>query len=155
MDPLSIASTSATLVVLCGKCVFHLSHWISEVKEVNNVIQGFSGEIRSLENVLRSLEWTLQSKTPAAVDQTINLQNLWVQVNNSMSDTKHVLEKIEKIVMGFGVPSRNFLRKAYTAFRINLQTGDLNKLRERLNLLIGALSLPLQMITLYVNFYLI
>jgi hypothetical protein len=154
MDPLSITASSvtlATLCVQCGQCVVSLTQWIGEIKAIDSTIRGFRDEIRSLKQVLTSLESAINTdpmREVARMASSNDSKVLWLQIDSSLSDVRKALTSLEKVLERIRRAPKGLFRKPVQQFRTSLESGEIASLRQRLILLYSTLNLPLQMLSM-------
>ncbi|KAF2452587.1 hypothetical protein BDY21DRAFT_367628 [Lineolata rhizophorae] len=140
---MDIAASAASLTHLSASCITLLAKWIHEVKEVDNVIQDFRAEIETLHNVLISL-----AKSTARLRPPSDKSVLWIQVNMTLLDTGKALGKLEDILGCFNTENPAIFNKIGRQFKMNLLSGEISVVRQRIGLLSSTLGLPLHMIAI-------
>jgi hypothetical protein len=154
MDPLSITASSvtlATLCVQCGQCIVSLNQWIGEIKAIDSTIRGFRDEIKSLKQVLTSLESAINTdpmREVARMASSNDSKVLWLQIDSSLSDVRKALTSLEKVLERIRRAPKGLFRKPVLQFRTSLESGEIASLRQRLILLYSTLNLPLQMLSM-------
>jgi SMC interacting uncharacterized protein involved in chromosome segregation len=149
MDPLSITAASLSVVISCGQVAFTLTQWLGKLKAIDDKIQTFIGEIKSLSATHDALQKSLQQPAMVAAARSTE-QNagpaLWKQVQRSLNDCKDTIEQLKKVLNDINPNSGGLFRRPIQTFKESLVSGDIAELRQRLILFNSTLSLPLQMI---------
>ncbi|KAJ2895981.1 ankyrin [Zalerion maritima] len=102
MDPLSVAASTTSLLAFCVKTSISLTKWIGEVREIDHVIEGFCGEIKSMGRVLESLKISIQDRSSvAALQRTTNGVSLWNDIAQSIADTDLALNLLDQVMHRF------------------------------------------------------
>ncbi|OIW30759.1 ankyrin [Coniochaeta ligniaria NRRL 30616] len=154
MDPLTIATSSASVASLCVKTVYTLTKWSYEVAGIDTLLSGLRDEIESVQNVVSSLNQAINNQQPGTAGIFCNVNNgttLWAQVARSIADAERVLQALDKIMQKFDVKSSGVFKKITKQFKMSLESGEIGTLRQRLVLINSALNLPLQMLNLQVH----
>jgi hypothetical protein len=150
MDPLSIAVGSLQVVSLCAQSTVALAQWIGDVKNVDERIDAFSTEIKALSATYEALNHSLRS--PAVLKAAIASEHssggqLWRQIASLAKDCENTMAILNQILESLSTSSGNVFRRPYRQFRESLVSGDISRLRQRIQLFNSTLTLPLQMIT--------
>ena len=150
MDPLSIASSISSLVLVGGKCVIELTKWVGEVKEISQKINGFCAEITTLTDVLSSIESITQTytKTNAFLSGPGHSQvMLWSKINQVLSDVKAELSRLDRIISRFS-KAPSLFGKVKSQFKMSFEEGAIALARSRIKMLCTTLNITLQVLTM-------
>jgi hypothetical protein len=149
MDPLSIATSSISLVAFCGQVVKILSQFIDQANRVDDTVKMFFDEISALSRVLNSVS---SSFTDPALSSRIALTGHegqhWGDVLTSMGDCRRTLERLVKILEKVSSEEKGALRRTRKQFRLNIASGEIAVLRNQILLFTQTLQISLQMINL-------
>jgi hypothetical protein len=151
MDPISIASTSASVASLCIKTIYTLSKWGHEVAGIDTSLSGLRSEIESVQSVVASLSKATKGHQLGSRNVFGDVRNerpLWAQVMRSIEDAERVLQALHKILEKFDASSSGIFSKVVKQFKMSMESGEIATLRQRLVLINSALNLPLQMLSL-------
>ncbi|KAH8907684.1 hypothetical protein BR93DRAFT_937040 [Coniochaeta sp. PMI_546] len=154
MDPVSIATTTASVASLCIKTIYTLSQWGHEVTGIDTALSGLRGEVESIQSVVAALVEATQGQqlgSSGAFSSVSNGRPLWAQVGRSIRDAERVLQALDKILQKFEASSSGIFSKVLKQFRMSLESGEVATLRQRLVLINSALNLPLQMLNLQIH----
>lgn len=152
MDPLSIATGSASLVVMCVQVSATLYSWIDETRQVDTNVAALCEEILALSRVLDSISKTWKRNPQIANAQTDPDGTLWVSVKASIDDCKATLEKMSLMlddVQKGGFVGRGFLRRPTKQIKFSLKTKDISVYKQRVQSYNSAMQSALHMINLY------
>jgi hypothetical protein len=110
MDPLSITTASLAIAKLCAQCVVSLAIWVGEVRAIDDRIESFCAEIKSLSSILDALNNTLQTPEALQAADEANqgaIADLWEQLKVSLGDCEKTMDQLRDILdglkAGFGV----------------------------------------------------
>src|SRR5277367_573281 len=146
MDPLSITVGSLQIVSLCAQSTVVLAQWIGDVKTVD----AFSTEIKALSTTYEALHHSLRSPVmlrAARASEYSSGGQLWRQIASLIKDCENTMVILNQILESLGTSSGNVFRRPYRQFCESLVSGDIARLRQRIQLFNSTLTLPLQMIT--------
>ena len=149
MDPLSIATGSAGLVVLCVRISTILYNWIRDTSEVDSNVSGLCEEIVSLSRTLDAISTSWRQNRLVAAAQVDPDGNLWASVGASLNDCKTTLEALDdklNSVRKTGFLGKGFLRKPTKQVKFNLKMNDIVTYRQRFQSYNTAMASALQMI---------
>ena len=149
MDPITIATTSATLVSTCTK----LWGYINKIQNVDTAVQVLQLEITSLSQVLGSIGSSFNDPTlaKAALDkQTGHEAQHWQHVKLSMEDCKGTLASLERTLEGVTKVSGGLFRRPKTQIKLDMKAVEIALFQQRLTAYRQTMQLSLQMITVYV-----
>jgi hypothetical protein len=151
MDAFAIATGSLQIISVCAQCTVSLAKWIGEVTTVDSRIEAFISEIESLSATYNALEANLRS--PAMQDAAQNADDstggsLWKGIALSISDCKDTMVILQRILHHIEGNSNSRLRRPYKQFRESLVSGDIARLRQRIQFFNSTMALPLQMLTM-------
>lgn len=151
MDPLSIATGSASLVVLCVQVSATLYTWIDDTRQVDTNVAALCEEILALSRVLDAISKTWKRNPQIASAQTDD-GTLWISVKASIDDCKATLEKLNLMlddVQKGSFVGRGFLRKPAKQIKFSLKTKDISVYQQRMQSYNSAMQSALHMINLY------
>ena len=149
MDPLSITVGSLQIVSLCAQSTVALAQWVGDVKTVDERIGAFSTEIKALSATYEALHHSLRSPAmlrAARASEYSSGGQLWRQIASLIKDCENTMVILNQILESLST-SGNVFRRPYRQFRESLVSGDIARLRQRIQLFNSTLTLPLQMIT--------
>jgi hypothetical protein len=149
MDPLSIAATSAGLVVTCVKITGLLYTWIDGTRNIDKTVSGFCEEVLILSRVLEAVGSAWKSNPSIAAAQAATDGQLWRCVKMTLDDCQGTLETLdEKLneVKGSNSLGMRIFGKANKQIRLNLRMTDLTVYRQRVQYHNSAVQMALQMI---------
>jgi hypothetical protein len=149
MDPLSIAATSAGLVVTCVKVAGLLYAWIDGTRNVDKTVSGFCEEVLALSRVLEAVGSVWKNNPSIAAAQAATGGQLWRSVKMTLDDCQATLETLDdklNEVKGSNSRGMRIFGKANRQIRLNLRMTDLTVYRQRVQYHSSAVQLALQMI---------
>ena len=150
MDPLSITVGSLQIVSLCAQSTVALAQWVGDVKTVDERIDAFSTEIKALSATYEALHHSLRSPVmlrAARASEYSSGGQLWRQIASLIKDCENTMVILNQILESLSTSSGNVFRRPCRQFRESLVSGDIARLRQRIQLFNSTLTLPLQMIT--------
>ncbi|KAJ5403765.1 hypothetical protein N7509_003636 [Penicillium cosmopolitanum] len=151
MDPLSIASASGSLAVLCVRVATAIHDITSSIQNVDENLSSLRQELLGLSGVLEGIENTWKKNHSHLVAYSGADANLWSSISDNVSSGRETVAKLEKAfakVTKTGSFSNSFLRKPVKAFKLSLSSDDISQYRQRINSHQLAMQSGLQMIIL-------
>lgn len=159
MDPFTIATTAATIVHACAKassCIYTIIH---QTLVVDTAIDGLRIEIDSLSQVLGTLGSSFRDASLAGTaleSQTGHEGEHWRYVKQSMDDCKATLGKFQRILDDVNKPEmRGIMRRAVKKVKFDMNSGDIEMLKQQITSYRRTMQLSLQLITVYIPLILI
>ena len=165
IDPTSIASISAALVVACGKISQHISTCLNKVDDVDTTLLVLKVEIDALAAALGSISVKFNdSSTAVAVLQssvTGYEEEFWGNVKRSMNDcgvTLGALEQVcqsinqgqrEQVFQSIKQSERRFMRNATIQSKLERKSGEIALLKQHITAYHKTMALTLQLISVY------
>jgi hypothetical protein len=164
IDPTSIASLSASLVVACGKISQHISTCLNKVDDVDTTLLVLKVEIDSLAAALGSISVKFNDSTTAAVvlqSLTGYEEEFWGNVKRSLNDcgvTLGTLEQVclsinqgqrEQVFQSIKQGERRFIRSATIQTRLERKSVEITMLKQHITAYHKAMGLTLQLISVY------
>ncbi|OCK76734.1 hypothetical protein K432DRAFT_445813 [Lepidopterella palustris CBS 459.81] len=147
MDPLSIAAGSAGLAGFCFKISAFLYNFVDDTRNVDRNVSDLISEIRSLSQVLHTINKSLEDNTLVALSR--NNEHLWVNVDSSLQDCKNTLEILYQMLKDLedgGASGLGVLRKPVKQVRLNMKTKDILFFKQQVHSHYSAMQLALQTI---------
>ena len=151
MDPLSIATGSASLVVLCVKTSASLYSWIDDTRQVDSNVAALCDEILALSRVLDAISKTCKRNPQIAAPRTGD-GSLWISVKASLDDCTATLEKMSLMldeVQKGEFMGRGFLRRPTKQIKFSSKTKDIVVYKQRVQSYNSAMQSALHMINLF------
>jgi len=161
IDPISIASISAALVVACGKISQHISTCLNKADDVDTTLLVLKVEVDALAAALGSISVKFNdSSTAATVLQSLTgyEEEFWGNVKRSMNDcgvTLGVLEQVcqsinqgqrEQVFQSIKQGERRFIRGATIQTRLERKSVEITLLKQHITAYHKAMGLTLQLI---------
>jgi methyl-accepting chemotaxis protein len=156
MDPLSIATASASLAGFCVKLSTIIYNFIDKSQHVERTVQVLRVEIDSLSQVLTSISVNFNDHSLAetALDsQTGHEAQHWKNFEGLMDDCKETLEALEHVLEPMKKKSRPFARPV-KQFKLEQMSREIELLKQQIAAYRQTMSLSLQLITVYPPFLL-
>jgi len=154
MDPISIATASASLVITCSKLMGYIYTIINKCQNVDSAVQVLSIEIDLLSRVLASISTSFNNPllaTAALRSQTGHEAQHWRDVRQSMDDCKSTLEDLERILESIKKESGGFLWRPKKLIRLEMKSTEIQLLKQQVNAYRQTLHLLLQLINVYIS----
>jgi Fungal N-terminal domain of STAND proteins len=154
MDPISIVSASAGLVVTCYKLTSAIYSFVDKTQTVDTAVRVLGIEIESLSHVLRSISTSFSdpSLAKAAVStQTGHEAQHWENVERSMRDCKDTLERLQQVLENVNKGDSGFLWRPKKAIKLNMKAERIALLKQEIAAYRHTMQLSLQLITVYVS----
>ena len=148
MDPLSIATASASLAGLCAKVTLALYSFASDVQNVDNEVQVLSSEIDSLAQVLNDMKITFDDKGDLD-SQTGSEGHYWKTVKCILGDCSKTIGNLDSILDEVKKEDRQVLRQVRMKVRLKLKSSEIMSLRNQIGAYRQTLQLSLEMIAIY------
>lgn len=149
MDPLTIAASSAGLVVACVKIAGLLYSWIDDTRSVDTTVSGLCEEILALSRILEAVSSMWKQNLKIAAVHVARDKNLWSSVKISLDDCKATLDKLDKKVgevRGSNSLGMKIFGRTNRQIRLSLRMKDIAMYRQRIQCHNGATQLALLMI---------
>lgn len=151
MDPFSIATGSASLVVLCVQVSATLYTWIDDTRQVDTNVAALCEEILALSRVLDAISKTWKRNPQITSVHSDPDGTLWVSVKASIDDCKATLEKMSRMVDDVqkgGAFGRGFIRRTTKQIKFTLKAKDISVYKQRVQSYNSAMQSALHMINL-------
>jgi hypothetical protein len=155
IDPTSIVSVSAALVVTCGKLSHYISTVLNKVDDVDTTLLVLKIEIDSLSAALGSVSVRFSDpSTAATVLQSLTgyEEEYWGYVRRSMNDCGLTLGALVDVFQSIKQSERRIIRSATTQTKLERKSGEIALLKQQITAYHKAMRLSLQLITMYNQF---
>ena len=145
-DPLSVVTTTVSLIVMCKKVV----GYISDTRAADMEVRFLKNEVLSLSAVLEEIDKTFNQLKDRGIDlQTWFEGSHWKSASRSMEDCTETLEQLEKVLVGVKVEDGAIFQGTRTRAALDRQSGEINALRRDVEVFRQTMQLSLQLICLY------
>ena len=149
MDPFSLTSGALQIAGACAKCTVTIIKICGDIKSVDARISCFCDEVSALratyESLERSLSTPLLLEAARVASQTSDGAPLWRQIKDALDACKKTMKRVNDILDQITKTS-GFARRVKAHLQENLHTGELSRLRQRIQFFNAALSLPIHMV---------
>ncbi len=149
MDPFSITSGALQIAGACAQVTITIIKWVGDVRTVDARISSFCDEVAALrttyEGLERSLSSPLMAEAARVASQTSDGFHLWKQIQETLDDSKRTVKRVNEVLNHIGQTS-GFGRKIRAQLQESLSSGELSRLRQRIQFFNSALALPIQMV---------
>ena len=155
MDPFTIATTAASIVGICAKLSNTIFIYIQNTLVVDTAVDALRIEIDSLAHVLDTLGSSF--KDASLAERALELQTgyegeHWRHVKRSMDDCKVTLDNLQRILDRVNkVEVRGIMRRPIKKFKLDINSGDIELLKQHIAAYRRTMQLSLQLITVYVS----
>ena len=156
MDPLSIATASASLAGFCLALSTVIQNFIDKSQYVEITVQVLRVEINALSQVLTSIsvhfndhslaETALDSQTGHDAQHWKNFEGLMDDCKETLAALEHALERMAKKSWSLARPVKQF--------KLEQRSGEMELLKQQIAAYRQTMSLSLQLITVYSPFLL-
>jgi FtsZ-binding cell division protein ZapB len=146
MDPLSLATTSASLVNTCTQ----LWSYINKVQNADVTVTVLQVEINELSQVLGSISTSFGDPVMAKValeTQTGHEAHHWKNVKRSMEDCKETLASLDRLLRQVTKVCGGYLRRPKLQFKLDTKSVEVTLLKQRIAAYRQTMQLSLQLIT--------
>ncbi|PMD16983.1 hypothetical protein NA56DRAFT_729526 [Hyaloscypha hepaticicola] len=123
MDPLSIASASGSVALVCIRLSKQIYTWVNQTKDVDEEVESFAIEVVAYSRVLSAIDQNLRRPAIAEAVRTSE-GDFWSHVKRSLDDCSETLALLEKILGKLGGASNNPFAKV--AKNIKLVSQNMN-----------------------------
>ncbi|KAK2745137.1 hypothetical protein FQN57_004044 [Myotisia sp. PD_48] len=142
MEPLSITSSAASLLISCGKLVHVLCVYIDETKNIDETLVGLSTEVQTLSGVLQTVsDFWKPSSLPCLSDHTAGISRA---LQTILGQAQITLDRLEEKLNISG-------NKISKQFKLSLGMSDIELMRGRIQSHISGATLAIQTIHLHVT----
>jgi hypothetical protein len=151
MDPISIAAASAGMVISCGKITRCIYTFLGKAQNVDTTIQALAIEVDALSRVLGSVSSNFYDPSLSVItfrSQTGHEAEYWQNVMRSIDDCKETLAILEQIASTLDKSGSGFFLRIKKQIKMDLKSGEIESLRQKISAYRQALSLSLQLITM-------
>lgn len=149
MDPFSFTTGALQIAGACAQCTVTIIKICGEIRTVDARISSFCDEVGALQATYEGLEKSLSSPLMAeaarVANQTADGAHLWIQIKEALNDSRRTMRRVNEI-LGQITKVSGFGRKIKTHLQESLVSGELSRLRQRIQFFNAALSLPIQMV---------
>ncbi|KAL6249592.1 hypothetical protein RBB50_003445 [Rhinocladiella similis] len=149
MDPFSITSGALQIAGACAQVTITIIKWLGEVRTVDARISCFCDEVAALQTTYEGLERSLSSPLMAeaarVASKTSDGSHLWRQIKETLDDSRRTIQRVNNVLDNI-VRTSGFGRKFKAQLQESLSSGELSRLRQRIQIFNTALSLPIQMV---------
>jgi hypothetical protein len=149
MDPFSLTAGALQIAGLCAQCTVTIIKWVGDVRSVDARISSFCDEVAALqatyEGLKRSLSSPLMAEAARVANQTADGAHLWIQIKEALNDSSRTMKRVNEVLTNIASPSGTG-RRIKTQLQESLASGELARLRQRIQFFNTALSLPIQMV---------
>lgn len=155
MDPASIVIAIVPVLKTVFNVSKRVSTFVSDVKEVNNAIDGLSAELTSVESSLEAVKAGLTSFISSETEdgpQTSFKDPAFQAVSGSLDGCKGTLDRFNQAVDGLGEPNNSLGNRLVRQVRLDWSQNHMLVCRSQLQTHISALNLALHMVNLLATF---
>lgn len=149
MDPFSLTAGALQIAGACAQCTVTIIKWVGDVRTVDARISSFCDEVAALqatyEGLERSLSSPLMAEAARVANQTSDGAHLWTQIKEALNDSRRTMKRVNAVLTNIARTS-GFGRRVKTQLQESLASGELSRLRQRIQFFNTALSLPIQMV---------
>lgn len=149
MDPFSLTAGALQIAGACAQCTVTIIKWVGDVRTVDARISSFCDEVAALqatyEGLERSLSSPLMAEAARVAYQTSDGAHLWAQIKEALNDSRRTMKRVNEVLTNIARTS-GFGRRIKTQLQESLASGELSRLRQRIQFFNSALSLPIQMV---------
>ncbi|KIW12112.1 hypothetical protein PV08_09386 [Exophiala spinifera] len=149
MDPFSITSGALQIAGACAQVTITIIKWVGDVRTVDARISSFCDEVAALQTTYEGLERSLSSPLVAeaarVASKTSDGSHLWRQIKETLDDSRRTIQRVNDILDNI-VRTSGFGRKFRAHLQESLSSGELSRLRQRIQVFNTTLSLPIQMV---------
>lgn len=143
MEPIS-ATALVGLITSCVKITYSIYNILCSADEKAHVLEQ---EIRSLTNVLRSMESSLSDSLIRQAAMNSRTKQHWSDVNRSLLDCKGTLDRLKTVAEKAQVTKGGIFRKARRGAKLALGSADILMYRQQISTCAQTMNLSLQVIT--------
>jgi hypothetical protein len=144
MDPLSIASVSGSIALVCIRLSKYLHTFIDQTKEIDEKVQSFAIEVVAYSRVLSAIDQNL--RRPAIANTVRNSEgDFWSHVKRSLDDCSETLTLLEKVLANLGGTTKNPFAKVAKNVKLGAKLDKITTLRRQINTYNSTMQLGLQM----------
>jgi tetratricopeptide (TPR) repeat protein len=154
MDPFSISVGAVQIVTVCSTCTVSIIKWVGDVRTVDSRIRGFYDEILALKATYEGLDESLRSplmiEAARVANGTTDGAHLWAQVRIALDDSTKTVKRIKAVLDDISKHTGP-LRSVKKQLTESLSNGELSRLRQRIQFFNATISLPIQMVCLWLQ----
>lgn len=149
MDPFSLTAGALQIAGACAQCTVTIIKICGDIKSVDARISGFCDEVAALQGTYEGLEKSLSSplllEAARVASQTPDGAHLWRQIKETLDDSRKTMKRVNDILVDIK-KNTGFGRRIKTHLQENFRSGELSRLRQRIQFFNAALSLPIHMV---------
>ncbi|EXJ60482.1 hypothetical protein A1O7_04635 [Cladophialophora yegresii CBS 114405] len=149
MDPFSLTAGALQIASACAQCTVTIIKICGDIKSVDARVSSFCDEVGALRATYDGLEKSLSSplllEAARVASRTSDGSHLWKQIRDALDDSTKTMRRVNEILIQITKAS-GFARKVKAHLTESLHTGELSRLRQRIQFFNAALSLPIQMV---------
>lgn len=148
MDPISIATTAASIAGTCVK----IYSYIQSIQAVDNEIRVLGVEVDQLSRVLDSMSDSF--KDPSLAESALECQTgheaqHWRNVRRSLDDCRETMRNLERILDNVKTKEGGFLRFFKSRIKMDMNVGEIALLKQQVAAYRRTMQLSLQLITMH------
>jgi hypothetical protein len=144
MDPLSIASTSGNVALVCVRLSKQIYTWVNQTRDVDEKVESFATEVVAYSRVLCAIDQNLRRPAIAEAVRTSE-GDFWSHVKRSLDDCSKTLALLEKIQGKLGGASNNPFTKVVKNVKLSVAYEKVTALRRQIKTYNSTMQLALQM----------
>ncbi|KAJ9617119.1 hypothetical protein H2200_000840 [Cladophialophora chaetospira] len=149
MDPFSLTAGALQIAGACAQCTVTIIKICGDIRSVDARISSFCDEVGALrvtyEGLEKSLRTPLLLEAARVASKTPDGAHLWEQISDALTDSKKTMRRVNDILDQITKMS-GWARKVKAHLIENFHSGELSRLRQRIQFFNAALSLPIQMV---------
>jgi tetratricopeptide (TPR) repeat protein len=154
MDPFSFTSGALQIAGACAQCTITIIKWVGDVRTVDVRIASFCEEVAVLQNTYegfeRSLSSPLMAEAARVASQTPDGADLWMQIKRALADSQTTMKRVNEVLNEIS-RTTGFARKIRAQLQESLSSGELSRLRQRIQFFNSAIALPIQMVCVWLQ----
>jgi ankyrin repeat protein len=144
MDPLSIASASGSVALVCIRLSKQIYTWVNQTKDVDEEVESFATEVVAYSRVLSAIDQNLRRPAIAEAVRTRE-GDFWSHVKRSLDDCSETLALLEKVLSKLGGASNNPFAKVAKNVKLGVAYEKITTLRRQISTYNSTMQLALQM----------
>lgn len=152
MDPLSIVTSVASIVVVVSRVSVGLYSFVHETRNVDRTVKDLVAEVDSLKTALLDVDSVLKSPAIVAAEKRLptadDNKQLWQSLYGSLEDCEVTVVRIDSALDVVRKRRSRFFTQAVRQVKINLGKDEINMLRTQVHTHCSALKMALQMVTM-------
>jgi hypothetical protein len=148
MDPLSIAAASTGLAITGIKVSAGLYQWIEDARKIDTTLGALVEEIKSLSRVLDAVSKSWAQNPGTARSQMDPQGDLWYSVRLTLDECTVTMNDLDKQVEAISNSGFRFLRRPTKHMRLNMKSGEILVLKQRIQSYNGTMQIAMQVLSL-------